>query len=160
MRRLRAAFDARVFNHGDYNLVYGQPSGTSMPLVIGYRHSPLELVLCPVDPGREGRPATEGPAVVTVDLHNIATVADTGSGYQVETVTGFRTWFEVSAHARVPVGDLTEDGVADLDQSEDSADFHVFMTALMDELDRLYGVGEAAAQDSPAPDLDSAAETW
>ena len=28
-RRLRGVFDARVFNHGDYNLVYAQPSGGS-----------------------------------------------------------------------------------------------------------------------------------
>lgn len=139
MRRLRGAFDARVFNHGDYNLVYGQPSGTSTPLVIGYRHSPLEMVLCPVDPAAEVAPtgAEEAPAV-TVGLHNVATVADTGSGYQVETVTGFRTWFEVSEHARVPVGELTEDGVAALDQTGDAVDFHAFMTGFMDELDRLY----------------------
>lgn len=30
-RRLRRVFDARVFNHGDYNVVYGQPSGSSSP---------------------------------------------------------------------------------------------------------------------------------
>ena len=49
-RRLRRVFDARVFNHGDYNVVYGQPSGSSSPLVIGYRHQPLEMLLCPFDP--------------------------------------------------------------------------------------------------------------
>lgn len=132
-RRIRGAFDARVFNHGDYNLVYGQRSGGSLPLVIGYRHSPLEMLLCPLDP-------VEAVAAVPeeVALANVATVADTGSGYQVETVTGFRTWFEVVDRPRVPVGEASEDGLAELDQADDAADFHAFMTAFMDELDRLY----------------------
>ncbi|MCK6094413.1 hypothetical protein KZX06_00810 [Micrococcus sp. EYE_162] len=161
MRRLRAAFDARVFNHGDYNLVYGQPSGSSTPLVIGYRHVPLEMVLCPVDPAAEPvLRAPQEPDPVTVGLHNVATVADTGSGYQVETVTGFRTWFDVSEHARVPVGDLTEDGVADLDQRADAADFHGFMTAFMDELDRLYAVSDPAEAVMPDPGLDGTPKTW
>lgn len=159
MRRLRAAFDARVFNHGDYNLVYGQPSGVGAPLVIGYRHAPLEMVLCRVDPALEpgqGSGSPGGAETAVVGLHNVATVADTGSGYQVETVTGFRTWFEVSEHARVPVGELTEDGTAALDQTADAAGFHAFMTAFMDELDRLYGVGSSAAD--PAPETDPAAD--
>lgn len=138
-RRLRGVFDARVFNHGDYNLVYGQTSGTATPYVIGYRRAPQELVLCPVDPSR---PVVEDDAdpseVSTVSLGNVATVADTGSGYQLETVTGFRTWFEVSPRCRVHVGDLSETGVAELDQSDDAADFHEFMSGFMDELDGLY----------------------
>lgn len=174
-RRLRGVFDARVFNHGDYNVVYGQPSGSSSPLVIGYRHQPLEMLLCPFDPtstpddapadasaadapeedphGPVAEPSSHGTDVVGVALGNVATVADTGSGYQVETVTGFRTWFDVPEHARVPVGDLTEDGTAGLDQAEDAVDFHAFMTAFMDELDRLYAAPEAGGTDVTGPDL-------
>lgn len=138
-RRLRGVFDARVFNHGDYNLVYGQTSGTATPFVIGYRRAPRELVLCPVDPSRPEVGVDADPAeVATVSLGNVATVADTGSGYQLETVTGFRTWFEVSPHCRVHVGDLSETGLAELDQSDDAADFHEFMTGFMDELEGLY----------------------
>ncbi|MDO5633295.1 MAG: hypothetical protein Q4G34_00265 [Micrococcus sp.] len=138
-RRLRGAFDARVLNHGDYNLVYGQPSGTATPLVIGYRRLPRELVLCPVDPRRPDVSLAADPAeIVTVGLNNIATLADTGSGYQLETVTGHRTWFEVSPAPRVPVGDLSEDGTATLDQAADAADFHEFMGEFMDHLDSYY----------------------
>lgn len=160
-RSLRGVFDARVFNHGDYNLVYGQPSGGQLPLVIGYRHSPLEMLLCPVDPVEavaaevhagapgesdvpEAEPGSASVGVESVALANVATVADTGTGYQVETVTGFRTWFEVTDRPQIPVGEAADDGVAVLDQADDAADFHAFMTAFMDELDRLY--------DIPSPD--------
>lgn len=147
--RLRGVFDARVFNHGDYNLVYGQTSGTATPYVLGYRHSPRELLLCPVDPARTDAPEEADPTEVTVvSLGNVATLADTGSGYQVETVTGFRTWFEVSPEARVHVGDLSDSGVATLEQAEDAADFHEFMTGFMDDLEGLY------------PDLDNGERTW
>lgn len=174
-RRLRGVFDARVFNHGDYNVVYGQPSGSSSPLVIGYRHQPLEMLLCPFDPaaaddhrssGADGDavheedphgPVDEAPAhggdVIGVGLGNVATVADTGSGYQVETVTGFRTWFDVPERTLVPVGELTEDGTAELDQAEDAVDFHAFMTAFMDELDRLYAGADTGATDVTDDDL-------
>ena len=91
--------------------------------------------------------------VAVSGLANVATVADTGSGYQVETVTGFRTWFDVPEHTRVPVGDLTEDGTAELDQAEDATDFHAFMTAFMDELDRLYAAPEPDTTDVTPPDL-------
>lgn len=177
-RRLRSVFDARVFNHGDYNVVYGQPSGTSSAVVIGYRHQPLEMLLCPFDPaatpdepegggaagplplvqeedphGPVEEPPLDRAGVVGVDLANVATVADTGSGYQVETVTGFRTWFDVPEHTRIPVGDLTEDGMAELDQAEDAVDFHAFMTAFMDELDRLYAGPDQAMTDVTSADL-------
>ena len=175
-RRLRGVFDARVFNHGDYNVVYGQPSGSSSPLVIGYRHQPLEMLLCPFDPavtpddlerrraagdavveedphGPVAEASTHGTDVIGVALGNVATVADTGSGYQVETVTGFRTWFDVPERTRVPVGELTEDGTAELDQAEDAVDFHAFMTAFMDELDRLYAGPEEGAPGPPEADL-------
>jgi hypothetical protein len=148
-RRLRGAFDARVLNYGDYNLVYGQTSGSGTPYVIGYRRAPHELVLCPVDPsGPEVAPDADPADVATVSLSNVATLADTGSGYQVETVTGFRTWFEVSPVCRVHVGELSETGVTELDQSEDAADFHEFMGGFMDELDRFYA------------DVDSREKSW
>lgn len=104
-RVLRRVFDTQVLNHGDYNLVYGQPSGTGPALVLGYRRQPLELVLCPVDvPSAASLPPDQTDLLLTapagppasVALTNVATLADTGHGYQVETVTGYRTWFEVS----------------------------------------------------------------
>ena len=68
-------------------------------------------------------PATDTlPGVVSVALANVATVADTGTGYQVETVTGFRTWFEVVDHPRVPVGSASDDGTAELDQAPHQVD--------------------------------------
>jgi hypothetical protein len=144
-RMLREAFDARVFNYGDFNLVYGQPSGAGNPWVIGYRHHPLELLLCPVD--LEALPqGPVGPDIATVSLGNVATLADTGSGYQVETVTGFRTWFEVSGTPRIllpenlrPTGPGPEDdGTVILGQEPDAEDFHEFMSHFMDTLESYY----------------------
>jgi hypothetical protein len=144
---LRGVFDARVFNHGDYNLVYGQPSGTGNPWTIGYRRHPLELLLCPVD--LEALPQVPpDTGISTVDLANVATLADTGTGYQVETVTGFRTWFEVSGSPRVPLtenlralrppGNAGDDGTLVLEQEHDAEDFHQFMSHFMDTLDAYY----------------------
>lgn len=145
---LRESFDSQVLNHGDFNLVYGQPSGAGNPWTIGYRRHPLELLLCPVY--LEALP--EQPAdipIATVALDNVATLADTGSGYQVETVTGFRTWFEVPGAPRVPLSenlrDLLaappedgDDGTLMLEQEDDAEDFHQFMSDFMDTLDSYY----------------------
>lgn len=146
-RVLRRVFDTQVLNHGDYNLVYGQPSGSGPALVVGYRRQPLELLLCPVDvPAAVAQ--TAGPTdsitpvapLASVALTNVATLADTGHGYQVETVTGYRTWFEVSPTPAVPVGSAgeQEDGYVVLDQVDDSEDFHQFMGHFMDTLDAFY----------------------
>jgi hypothetical protein len=146
-RMLRDAFDARVFNYGDFNLVYGQPSGSGNPWVIGYRHQPLEMLLCPVD--LESLPQVPvGAGISTVALGNVATLADDGSGYQVETVTGFRTWFEVSGTPRIPVPERLhpdrsgpgsgDDGTVVLGQEPDAEDFHQFMAHFMDTLDSYY----------------------
>lgn len=163
-RRLRGVFDARVFNHGDYNVVYGQPSGSSSPLVIGYRHQPLEMLLCPFDPaaaddhrssGADGDavheedphgPVDEAPAhggdVIGVGLGNVATVADTGSGYQVETVTGFRASFEVEDTLRTVVASPTghADATVGVQQAAAAESFHEFMDHFMDVLDGFYRV--------------------
>ncbi|MDI3330476.1 MAG: hypothetical protein QJR09_07020 [Micrococcus sp.] len=144
-RMLREAFDARVFNYGDFNLVYGQPSGAGDPWVIGYRHQPLEMLLCPVD--LEALPRVPvGPGISTVALGNVATLADTGSGYQVETVTGFRAWFEVTGSPRVHLPESLraarsasgDDGTLVLDQEPDAEDFHRFMSHFMDTLESYY----------------------
>ncbi|GAA4771802.1 hypothetical protein [Citricoccus nitrophenolicus] len=146
---LRGAFDSRVINHGDFNLVYGQPSGAGNPWTIGYRRQPLELLLCPVDldalPG-----AQDEQPIATVALGNVATLADTGTGYQVETVTGFRTWFEVSSTPRVPLTESlrdlltgrvpSEDDSLVIEQGQDAEDFHQFMSYFMDTLDSYYEV--------------------
>lgn len=159
-RALRSVFDHQVLNHGDYNLVYGQPSGSGAAHVIGYRRRPLELVLCPVDVTEAvladeavlaeaaGSDSSEAEvasrrtvALGVVGLHNVATLADTGMGYQVETVTGFRTWFEVSPTPAVPLAVVRGEqdaGYALLDQQEDAEDFHRFMGDFMDTLDSYY----------------------
>ncbi|MEV4902202.1 hypothetical protein AB0K08_12760 [Citricoccus sp. NPDC055426] len=145
---LREAFDSQVLNHGDFNLVYGQPSGAGNPWTIGYRRHPLELLLCPVD--LEALPGLrEDASIATVALGNVATLADTGTGYQVETVTGFRTWFEVSGAPRVPLPENLRDLLAAprqepdadslvLEQESDAEDFHQFMSHFMDTLDSYY----------------------
>lgn len=146
-RVLRGVFDVQVLNHGDYNLVYGQPSGSGPALVIGYRRQPLELLLCPVDvaaaaagDAASGVPGHSSAPLASVALTNVATLADTGHGYQVETVTGYRTWFEVSPAPAVPVGQTAgqDDGMVVLDQAEDAEDFHLFMGHFMDTLDAFY----------------------
>jgi hypothetical protein len=166
---LRGVFDTRVFNHGDFNLVYAQPSGAGNPWTIGYRRQPLELLLCPVD--LDALP--EVPAdtsIATVALGNVATLADTGTGYQVETVTGFRTWFEVSGAPRVPLtenlrthltalgtgSEQDDNGTLLLEQDEDAEDFHQFMSHFMDTLESYYAEsGETArggdADEAPEP---------
>lgn len=144
---LRGAFDSQVLNHGDFNLVYGQPSGAGNPWTIGYRRQPLELLLCPVD--LEALPELrEDTSIATVALDNVATLADTGTGYQVETVTGFRTWFEVAGSPRVPLPENLRalvatprqdgDGTLVLEQESDAEDFHQFMSHFMDTLDSYY----------------------
>ncbi|MEO9246579.1 hypothetical protein ABDK96_02665 [Citricoccus nitrophenolicus] len=144
---LREAFDSRVINHGDFNLVYGQPSGAGNPWTIGYRRQPLELLLCPVH--LEALPEVRDElAIATVALGNVATLADTGTGYQVETVTGFRTWFEVTGTPRVPLTENLrslmagerhgEDGTLVIEQERDAEDFHQFMSHFMDTLDSYY----------------------
>ncbi|WP_246858385.1 hypothetical protein [Citricoccus sp. SGAir0253] len=147
---LRGAFDARVLNYGDFNLVYGQPSGSGAAWVIGYRHQPLEMLLCPVELGTLPEvPVADG--IATVALDNVATLADTGTGYQVETVTGFRTWFEVTGAPRVPLpGRMRDggptgdgDGTVVVHQEEDAEDFHQFMTHFMDTLDSYYRLPRA-----------------
>lgn len=162
---LRGVFDTRVFNHGDFNLVYAQPSGAGNPWTIGYRRQPLELLLCPVDLDVLPEVPAE-TSIATVALGNVATLADTGTGYQVETVTGFRTWFEVSGAPRVP---LTEnlrahldalrpspeqeenDGTLVLEQEEDAEDFHQFMSHFMDTLESYYAeAGETGESPEPA----------
>ena len=173
---LRGVFDTRVFNHGDFNLVYAQPSGAGNPWTIGYRRQPLELLLCPVD--LDALP--EVPAdtsIATVALGNVATLADTGTGYQVETVTGFRTWFEVSGAPRVPLPEnlrahLTalrpgpeegDDGTLVLEQDEDAEDFHQFMSHFMDTLESYYAetgetVGSGEAGDETGYETDETPE--
>ena len=150
-RVLRACFEAQVMNHGDYSLVYGRLSGSGPALVLGYRHSPLELVMCPVDErflagmngaGRGGVAPTLAP-VSSVGLTNVATVADTGTAYQVETVTGVRTSFEVVGAPQILAGASSTgigSGTAVLEQRQDAEDFHRFMGDFMDTLDGFYRV--------------------
>lgn len=148
---LRELFEDRVMNHGDYTLVYAQPFGPGPSLVLGYRRTPLELVLCPVEVGHlpyasddEHRAAVRLTAPIrSLDLTNVATVADTGIGYQVQTVTGFCTGFEVDEAPRILTGATAAgsgEGTVVVDQGEDAEDFHQFMGHFMDVLDGFYQV--------------------
>ncbi|WBL18598.1 hypothetical protein [Citricoccus sp. NR2] len=144
-KTLREFFDSRIFNYGDYNVVYANTSGSSDPLLIGYRRQPLEMVLCPVpsDTLDPDRPTTETPtwSNTTIELSNVATLADTGSGYQVESVTGYRVWFDVQPKPRIPVTWNTSHDVDDqlqVEQTSDAEDFERFMTLFMDTLDSFY----------------------
>lgn len=152
---LRELFEDRVMNHGDYTLVYAQPFGPGPSLVLGYRRTPLELVLCPVEVGHLpciSDDAHRDAARLTVpirslDLTNVATVADTGTGYQVQTVTGFRTGFEVDEAPRILTGATAAEsgeGTVVVDQGEDAEDFHQFMGHFMDTLDAFYQVPDTA----------------
>jgi hypothetical protein len=143
-RALQELFESQVMNHGDYSRVYAQSIGPGPDLVLGYRRTSLELVLCPVEaqPGTrrgEGKDMVRqaGP-VSSIDLTNVATVADTGTGYRVQTVTGFRAWFEVTGTLPIP-GAVATDMVV-LEQDEDAEDFHQFMGHFMDVLDAFYHV--------------------
>jgi hypothetical protein len=154
-RALRELFEAQVINHGDYSLVYGEPAGPGPGWVLGYRHTPLELVLCPVQvkplaqAGSGGRRVEARPAapVSSVSLMNVATVADTGTGYQVQSVTGYRASFEVEAAPRVSAGAAagSGDGTVVLGQGQDAENFHQFMGHFMDTLDAFYQVPDTAA---------------
>lgn len=155
-RALREHFEERVLNHGDYSLVFARPYGPGPALVIGYRREPLELVLCPVDVARlarDGRSAGREEIcpvapVCSLDLTNVATVADDGVGYRVQAVTGPCVGFEVPDALRVLVDaqGVTADGravageCAVVDQSRDAEDFHQFMGHFMDVLDAFYQV--------------------
>lgn len=150
-RVLRACFEAQVMNHGDYSLVYGRHSGSGPALVLGYRHSPLELVMCPVgerilagmNGAGHGGVVPSAAAVSSVGLTNVATVADTGTAYEVESVTGVRASFEVHGTPRISTGTASTglgDGTAILDQRQDAEDFHRFMGDFMDTLDGFYRV--------------------
>lgn len=148
-RALRELFEAQVMNHGDYSLVYGQSSGPGPALMLGYRRTPLELLLCPVHLGHPTRAsggrsrAMAGPAgqVTSIDLTNVAIVADTGTGYQVESVTGFHAFFEVDRTPRLPaeaVATGSRGGMVALEQGRDAEEFHEFMGHFMDVLDAFY----------------------
>jgi hypothetical protein len=152
---LRGLFEARVMNHGDYSLVYGQPARAGSGMLLGYRRTPLELVLCPVDLGRLSRIGNNGPRdrtcpvapICSIDLTSVATIEDTGTGYQVQTVTGFRTGFEVHSTPRLPAGTAGAglgDAAVVLDQAQDAEDFHQFMGHFMDTLDGFYEVPDVS----------------
>jgi hypothetical protein len=150
-RVLREFFEAQVINHGDYSVVYADARGDGPALVIGYRRTPLELVLCPVELIRLPHAGNDGTQIVarpvgpvsSIDLSNVATMADTGTGYQVETVTRFRAAFEVEGTPRLPLdtspGGLGDDAVV-MFQDQEAEDFHQFMAHFMDVLDGFYRV--------------------
>lgn len=153
-RALNELFEAQVINHGDYNLVYAHPCGTGPALVLGYRRTPLELVLCPVEFVRPPHATGDGDRVAarlaspvsSIDLSNVATLADTGTGYQVQSVTGVRTGFEVEEAPRIPVDASSlevDHRVVVVEQDEEAEDFHQFMTHFMDVLDAFYQVPDA-----------------
>lgn len=155
-RAFRELFEAQVLNHGDYNRVYAQSSGPGPALLLGYRRTPLELVLCPVDLDHLPRANGDGHRIAaraagqftSFDLANVATVADTGTAYQLQSVTGFRTCFEVDGASRIPAGAAAAESGDDmvvLDQGQDAEDFHQFMADFLDAVDAFYQVPELTA---------------
>ncbi|HRO30740.1 hypothetical protein [Citricoccus sp.] len=153
-RALHELFETQVINHGDYSVVYAESCTPGTALVIGYRHTPLELVLVPVELTRPPQAGGDAPRVTaraagpvsSIDLSNVATLADTGTGYRVETVTGFRAGFEVEDTAHISLSASTgvvEDDALMLLQDQEAEDFHEFMTHFMDILDGFYQVPEA-----------------
>jgi hypothetical protein len=165
-RVLQEFFEAHVINHGDYSLVYAQPCAPGPALVIGYRRTPLELVLCPVELAHLPHASGDGSRVAarlaapvsSIDLSNVATLADTGTGYQVQSVTGFRTWFEVEGAARISVAaSPVEPGNSSVvvEQDQEAEDFHQFMAHFMDVLDGFYRVPDVPeiAQGAFTPSL-------
>ncbi|MDI3331642.1 MAG: hypothetical protein QJR09_13050 [Micrococcus sp.] len=171
---LHELFESQVINHGDYSLVYAEPCGPGPALVLGYRHTSLELVLCPVQlvnlprtRGDESRVAARlaGP-ISSIDLSNVATMADTGTGYQVHSVTGFHTGFEVEGSPRIAVDAspfessdgaviVQQDEAVIVQQDEAAEDFHQFMAHFMDVLDAFYQVPDVheIVQDTYTPSL-------
>ncbi|MGD6980759.1 MULTISPECIES: hypothetical protein [Citricoccus] len=153
-RALDELFETQVINHGDYSVVYAESCTPGTALVIGYRHTPLELVLVPVELTHLPHSGGDAPRVTarasgpvsSIDLSNVATLADTGTGYRVETVTGFRTGFEVEDTAHISVGTAADEFSDDpvmLQQDQEAEDFHEFMSHFMDVLDGFYQVPEA-----------------
>ncbi|MBB5750045.1 hypothetical protein [Micrococcus sp. TA1] len=150
-RALHELFETQVINHGDYSVVYAESCTPGAALMVGYRHTPLELVLVPVELTRPPQAGGDEPRVTaraagpvsSIDLSNVATLADTGTGYRVETVTGFRTGFEVEDTARISLGASAGDDAQMLRQDQEAEDFHEFMTHFMDVLDGFYHVPEA-----------------
>ena len=150
-RALHEVLETQVINHGDYSLVYAEPSGPGPALVLGYRSTPLELVLCPVrllelplisGDDRRMMAVPAGP-VSSIDLSNVGILADTGTGYQVETVTGFRAAFEVEDVLRAVVDasrTAHADATVEVEQAEAAESFHEFMDHFMDVLDGFYRV--------------------
>ncbi|MDI3331645.1 MAG: hypothetical protein QJR09_13065 [Micrococcus sp.] len=155
-------FRDEVINHGDYSLVYGQAPSSGAALLIGYRRTPLELMFCPVEvcppsPARgamtEGMVRRAGP-ITSVSLTDVATVADTGRWYRVESVTGRRIVFEVPETLHFPAassGGYPGDGAVVLVQGQDAEDFHQFMSDFMDTLDGFYAVPDVI--EFPGPTL-------
>lgn len=99
------------------------------------------------DDGHSGVARLAAP-ISSITSANVATVADTGTGYQVQSVTGFRVWFEVDSVPRIPAGAAAAasgDGTVALDQRQDAEDFHQFMGHFMDILEALYEAPDATA---------------
>jgi hypothetical protein len=153
-RALNELFETQVINHGDYSVVYAESCTPGTALVIGYRSTPLELVLFPVeltrlphsDGGANRVTARAAGPVSSIDLSNVATLADTGTGYRVETVTGSRAGFEVEDSPHIPLRASSggfDDDLGLLQQDQEAEDFHEFMAHFMDVLDGFYQVPEA-----------------
>lgn len=167
---LRAEFDATVMNFGSYNLLYArngnprplphaapadepapahQPGPASVQeraaasphLLVGYRRSPLEMVLCPVELhtalGAAPREASDddadlGPtAPALINLTNLAGMATNGSHVEVVLSTGLRILLELA-----PVVVFDHLPQTPLHQSLDVEDFYDFLDHLMDRVER------------------------
>lgn len=160
---LRGTFDVSVMNFGSYNILYaanvnadggrrhGQEravetvqDGVSVAedLLVGYRRSPMELVLCPVDLTealpRAAGDLQEAPVIsvpLAVNMTNLAGMAADGRTVAITLSTGHQVVLEVQPS--VHFSDLPQ---ALLDQSRDVQDFYDFVDLFMDTLEGMSSI--------------------
>lgn len=143
---LRALFDEEVLNHGSYNVVFAHDHAAGSELagyLIGYRFSPLEMVIVPmrlsIDPDvMEFATPVTNSTTIGVDLTNLVDLSDLSSSYRVSLSTERVLLFEVSDHTLISWPVATEEGrvLVELNQADDADDFHVFMHQFFDRLDQ------------------------
>ncbi len=131
---LRSVFDSQIPNYGDYNLVFGASPRGILPVggpvrgesyVLGYRWSPAELMIAPVDLVT----LSSASVPVEVNMTNLSHAHRLGGAhYEVGTNTGRVFQFGVEA---APVLHLRGGQETTLDQVEDHLDFEAFMKAFV-----------------------------
>lgn len=141
-RLLHEAFDAQIPNYGSYNLVAASgTSGSAGLKVIGYRHEPAELIICPLNPVTMA-PSERAVSVNNTNVSHMALISD--GSYEVGTSTGRVYRFNIPAEPTLdlPAIEGTTAGRGHLDQGEDAVDFASFMNTFMDVLEPVASAAE------------------